>query len=125
MKSKIWNIFRIIIVISTLVLSTFFVMTINKLDVIPTKYFLILIAILAILDLIGVVLVLGKRLVTRIFGLFIAIIITLISIFGIGYSNNVSRLLDRAFNNNNIEITGYIVAVLKSSKYNKIEDLYL
>lgn len=123
MKKNIWNIIRILIILLNVILSGYLVKVINELNIIPNKYYSLGIIGLIILNLLSIILVLGKKLITKILGIFLSLIIIILSIIGIKYGDNAINLLNKAFGNNNLEITGYGVIVLKNSNYNEIKDL--
>ena len=93
------------------------------LNMIPNKYFYLGIIILLVLNIISIILLLGKKIIMKIVGIILSIIILGTSTIGIFYTDKVDNLLSKAFDNNKVEITGYGVIVLKDSNYNKIKDL--
>ena len=123
MKTKIWNIIRLLIILLNNGMSILLIKNIIDLNMIPNKYFYLGIIILIVINVISIVLLLGKKLVVKIIGIILSIIIIGTSLFGIFYTDKVDDLLSKAFNNNKIEITGYGVIVLKDSNYNKLKDL--
>lgn len=123
MKNKIWNIIRILILILNNGMSILLIKKIMDLNMIPNKYFYLGIIILLVLNIISIILLLGKKIIMKIIGIILSIIILGTSTIGIFYTDKVDNLLSKAFNNNKIEITGYGVIVLKDSKYNDIKDL--
>ena len=123
MKTKIWNIIRLLIILLNNGMSILLIKNIIDLNMIPNKYFYLGIIILIVINVISIVLLLGKKLVVKIIGIILSIIIIGTSLFGIFYTDKVDDLLSKAFNNNKIEITGYGVIVLKDINYNKLKDL--
>ena len=123
MKTKIWNIIRLLIILLNNGMSILLIKNIIDLNMIPNKYFYLGIIILIVINVISIVLLLGKKLVVKIIGIILSIIIIGTSLFGIFYTDKVDDLLSKAFDNNKIEITGYGVIVLKDSNYNKLKDL--
>ena len=104
-------------------LSVYFTIIITKLDMVPTKYYIIVVGLLVILNILGIIGLFGKKLISKIFGSIIILIVTILSIIGINYGDDTLKFLNKAFNNNGLEVTGYSVAVLKSSSYDKLDDL--
>ncbi len=123
MKNKIWNIIRLLIILLNNGMSILLIKNIIDLNMIPNKYFYLGTIILIVINVISIVLLLGKKLVVKIIGIILSIIIIGTSLFGIFYTDKVDDLLSKAFDNNKIEITGYGVIVLKDSNYNKLKDL--
>lgn len=123
MKKNIWNIIRLLIMILGISTSIYFTFIITKLDMIPTKYYVIVVGLLVILNILGIIGLFGKKIISKVFGIIILLVVSILSIIGINYGDDTLKFLNKAFNNNGIEVTGYSVAVLKSSSYDKIEDL--
>lgn len=122
MKSK-FNFIRIPLILINIILSIILVIGLNKLDILPTRYFIIaLIAIIVINLLIGLLLYL-KNIILRIVGIIFSILLITISIIGTSYINETNHFLDTSFNNNIVETSSYNILVLKNSPYNNIEDL--
>lgn len=123
MKNKIYNIIKILFIVVSLGLSIYFVKVLKDLDMLPSKYFILLIFILLIFISLIVLLLKNKKIIPNIIGFILAILVMIGSLFGIKHGTKISNFLNKAFNNNGVEVTGYSVAVLKSSNYEKIEDL--
>ena len=123
MKKIIWNIIRVILVLTSLVTSGLLIKLITDLDMLPDKYYLLIVISLVVLNILGVIGIMNKRIIGKIIGFIIFIFITTISCIGINFGSDTLRFLNKAFNNNGLEVTGYNVIVLKSSDYDKIEDL--
>ena len=75
MKNKIWNIIRIISILLNIGLSSYLIKIINDLSIIPNKYFTLGIIILVILNIVSTVLLIGNKLLTKILGIILSIII--------------------------------------------------
>lgn len=123
MKNKIWNIIRIISILLNIGLSSYLIKIINDLSIIPNKYFTLGIIILVILNIVSTVLLIGNKVLTKILGIILSIIIITTSTVGIIYSDKIDNIFSKAFNNNKVEITGYGVIVLKNSTFKNIKDL--
>lgn len=123
MKRNTWNIIRVIILILDIIMSGYLVKMIINLNMIPNKYLILGIIVLILLNIISAILLLGNKIITKIIGIILSIIIIITSFIGVIYIDSVDNLLSKAFNNNKIEITGYGVVVLKSSNYKDIKDL--
>ena len=122
MKSK-FNFIRIPLILVNLIVSILLVLDINKLDILPTKYFLIVIFILGFINLLAIILLFLKNKITRAIGIIISILLIALSVIGLNYTGDTNRFLNSAFNNNVVETSTYNVIVLKDSEINKLEDL--
>lgn len=123
MKNKILNITKILVIIISVILSIYFVKVIKDLDMIPTKKFVLIIIVLLIINALIVLLMKIKKMVPNIIGIILSIGVIFLSLFGVKHATKIANFFNNAFNNIGLEITGYSVAVLKSSDYEKIEDL--
>lgn len=123
MKKIIWNIIRVLIILTSLVTSGLLIKLITDLDMLPDKYYFLILISLIVLNILGIVGLLNKRIIARIVGIIIFVFATTISIIGINFGSDTLKFLNKAFNNNGLEVTGYNVIVLKSSDYDRIEDL--
>lgn len=122
MKNK-FNIIRIPLIIINLIISIYIIISINKLNIIPTKYYIVVLTILALINIISIILLLLKNIIFRILGILLSVILIVSSIIGLKYVNNTNEFLDNSFGNNVIEISTYNVIVLNKSKYNNIDDI--
>lgn len=122
MKSK-FNIIKIPLILINIILSIYIVISVNKLNVIPTKYYILGIILLFLINLLAVILLVLKNIVPKILGVMLSIIFILVSIIGLKYINRTNEFLDTSFNNNAVEISTYNLIVLKTSKYTNINDI--
>ncbi len=122
MKSK-FNIIRIPLILINLIISIYMIISINKLNVIPMKYFIIGIGILAVINILLIILLLLKNIIFKIIGVILSIILIAASLFGLPYINNTNDFLDKSFNNIQKEISTYNLIVLNSSNYTSKEEL--
>ena len=123
MKKKIWKIIRTLISLASLILSGYFIKVMTDLDMIPSKYYWSIIIVLVVLNILGNLGLFGKKLFSKIIGFILFITTIIITSVGINYGSETLNFLNKAFNNNGLEVTGYNVVVLKSSDYEKIEDI--
>lgn len=114
---------KYLIITLGLLLSIYLIISINKLNIIPNKYILIVSLILLILNTIGTITLIKKNKPLKILTTIIYTIILLIFTIGMKYINNTNKFFKEGFNNNNIEIKKYNILLLRTSKYNEIEDL--
>ena len=126
MKKK--NIIGIIAGILLFIITTIFIVILKKIDVIPDKYFMLLIAASYIVTIITDIFLFisSDNIVFKLFkGL--AYIVTILMI--VGYSCGIYYLNKTTHFMNNLntikkEITSYYIIVMKESKYDEISDLY-
>ena len=126
MKKK--NIIGIIAGILLFIITTIFIVILKKIDVIPDKYFMLLVATCYIVTIITDVFLFisSDNIVFKLFkGL--AYIVTILMI--VGYSCGIYYLNKTTHFMNNLntikkEITSYYIIVMKESKYDEISDLY-
>lgn len=126
MKKK--NIIGIIAGILLFIITTIFIVILKKLDVVPDKYFMLLVAASYIVTIITDIFLFisSDNIVFKLFkGL--AYIVTILMI--VGYSCGIYYLNKTTHFMNNLntikkEITSYYIIVMKESKYDEISDLY-
>lgn len=126
MKKK--NIIGIIAGILLFIVTTIFIVILKKIDVIPDKYFMLLVAASYIVTIITDIFLFisSDNIVFKLFkGL--AYIVTILMI--VGYSCEIYYLNKTTHFMNNLntikkEITSYYIIVMKESKYDEISDLY-
>ena len=126
MKKK--NVIGIIAGILLFIITTIFIVILKKIDVIPDKYFMLLVATCYIVTIITDVFLFisSDNIVFKLFkGL--AYIVTILMI--VGYSCGIYYLNKTTHFMNNLntikkEITSYYIIVMKESKYDEISDLY-
>lgn len=126
MKKK--NIIGIISGILLFIITTIFIVILKKIDVVPDKYFMLLVAASYIVTIITDIFLFisSDNIVFKLFkGL--AYIVTILMI--VGYSCGIYYLNKTTHFMNNLntikkEITSYYIIVMKESKYDEISDLY-
>ena len=121
MKKKIYSIFKIILLVLTVILNIFLIKEIYSLNMIPNKYMLVTLLIYIIVLLINIIFLLSKKLILNILSILVLILLIIISIFGINYSNKLNNFFNKT--SNKIIINDYSVVVLKNSNYNKLKDI--
>lgn len=114
---------KYLITIISLLLSSYLIIELKNINILPNKYLLIISIILLLLNTIGIITLLLKNKWIKIIATIIYIILLLLNITGLYYINNTKNFFKNGFNNNNLEIKKYNVLVLKTSKYQKIEEL--
>lgn len=122
-KTLIFTLLKSIIIVISLILSLILVLNIKKLDLLPFKYFLCIIMVFLLINIISCVCLFVKKIWTKIISAIIYILLLLISIVGIKYSTTTNEFLDKAFNNYKTEINTYMVLVRKKTNYKTLSDL--
>lgn len=126
MKKK--NIVGIISGVILFIITTIFMLILKKLDVVPDKYFLVLLVVSYLVTIITDIFLFisSSNFVFKLFKGF-AYVVTILMIvgysFGIYYLNKTTNFM----NNINVikkEVTSYYIIVMKDSKYDEISDLY-
>lgn len=117
-KKLISKIFTIIL----LIINILFIGLTFILNVIPLKYLLIILGVLVVIDLITVRLIFSKKKISRILGITISIIISIIMLLGAFYEFATLDFFDD-FGEFNYKTLNYNVLVLKDSQYTEIDDL--
>lgn len=126
MKKK--NIVGIISGILLFIVTTIFIVILKKLDVVPDKYFMLLVAASYIVTIITDIFLFisSDNIVFKLFkGL--AYIVTILMIVGYSYGIHYLNKTTNFMNNINVikkEVTSYYIIVMKDSKYDEISDLY-
>jgi len=124
MKLKIKNKinFSNVLSIISILLNTYLLNLILKIDIIPAKYTLVVAGIIYVFNIIFIVFSKIKKI--RIVGYILLIIMIISSIIGIFYLNSTNNFLNKAFENaSNINEINYYVIVNKDSNYKNINDL--
>lgn len=114
---------KYLITIISLLLSSYLIIELKNINILPNKYLIIISIILLLLNTIGIITLLLKNKWIKIITTIIYIILLLLNITGLYYINNTKNFFKNGFNNNNLEIKKYNVLVLKTSKYQKTEEL--
>ena len=108
--------------ISLVIISIICVGLIYFINVLPTEYFFVCIALFAIIDFSMCYLLLGKGWKKRMFGTFFSILLVIIFILGIIYELNTIGFLKK-IGNKNYKTQNYSIIVLNDSKYKKLKDI--
>ena len=123
MKKIIWNIIKYLMLTISVSLSIYLIKVISDLGILPNKYFIPMIIIIIVLNGLGILGTISKKIVLNIISIVLFVIISVVSIIGINYGSETINFFKKALNNNNLEVTGYSVIVLDNGKYNNISDL--
>ncbi len=123
MKERIIKIIKTFIILMGLGISFYLINNANKISMLPSKYFVLLVSILIILNLFAITTLLIKKNWTKVISAFFYSIIIGVVIFGSSILENINSFLDEGFNNNTVEVTVYSVLVKNDSAYKKIWQL--
>ena len=116
------KIIKLIISIFMLILSLVCFKYIYDLDILPNKYLFLFLGVILILNIISIVFIFMKGIITKILSGILYLLLGFISVIGIKYAGNTIEYLNKGFSND-IEYTIYNVMVLKDSNYESINNL--
>lgn len=105
------------------VLSVVLTYQVIHIDLIPSKYLILFIAIILTLNILSAVCLLVKKIWTRIIAVIIHILLIIISVAGINYVGKADTFLDEAFENYTVDTTIYNIVVSSTGKYKTLDDL--
>lgn len=108
--------------IALVIISIICVGLIYFINVLPTEYFFVCIALFAIIDFSMCYLLLGKGWKKRMLGTFFSLLLVIIFILGIIYELNTIGFLKK-IGNKNYKTQNYSIVVLNDSKYKKLKDI--
>ena len=92
-------------------------------NVLPTKYLVLIVGILLVINILGIVLVNLKKKVVKIIGVIILILSIILSGVGSYYLYYTNNFLNDSFSNVKKEISTYYIVTNKENKYNKKSDI--
>lgn len=95
LKKYCKTIISILFAIISIVLS----ISVYNINLLPTKYFVLFVGIIAVLNVISALLLKSKKIWTKIISVILYIIITIMSIVGLTLTKDVDNFLDKSFNN--------------------------
>ena len=112
----------LILLILTVIMAIIAVININKLNIIPDKYFYLIIGVEILLSIIsGLLLVKFKKLVWFILGIILIIIMNISNIFIATYTHKTNKFINKTFTEYMTISTDYIVATSKNNPINSID----
>lgn len=122
-KLNIKKIIKLIVSIVMLILSLILFKNIYNLNILPTKYLILVLGIILFLNILGTLFLFIKGVISKILSIVLYIILGIIAIIGIKYTNNTLEYLNTGFNNNNVEYIVYNIIVSNNSNYQSIKDI--
>lgn len=123
MKKKSGLLVKILISIVIAAISFYLIKVVHDLNILPNNYLILLVLIIITINLVADVCLFIKKVWTKIISIILYVLLIIISIIGINYGSETIKFLNKAFNNNDMEITTYGVIVLEKSNYSKLKDI--
>lgn len=120
---KILSILKYVFIIVMVVISGIFIKNIMNLNILPTKYFMGILAVIILINVFGAILFIINRVWAKVIGIIFYLILLVVCLVGIFSLSDVNSFLDKAFSNNTVEISTYKVVVMKNGEYEELEDL--
>ena len=111
-----------ILLVLLVVVSAVFIFMLTKLNILPLQYYIPIVVLIPLLDLV-IVLLTKKSKKRRVIGLILTILFTIIYGFGIYYLNGTYSFFENITNNSNVANENYVVVVRSDSDYKEIKDL--
>lgn len=117
------KIIKYILAIFMTLLSVYLVFIMNSLDVLPMKYMLVFVFIIVLFNIIGHLTLFVKNMWSKIITCICYSVLVTVSFLGINYGLNTLDFLNKAFNNNDVEVTTYNLIVLNNKGIDDIKSL--
>ena len=108
-------IIKIVISLIFIFLSGWLFLSVYKLGIIPNKYLIIFVVILVIVHLISNLCLFSKKKWLKIFTVILMLLLTIVSVFGIKYANDIDNFLDTSLNNAENKLTIDFVLLSKNN----------
>ena len=108
-------IIKIVISLIFIFLSGWLFLSVYKLGIIPNKYLIIFVVILVIIHLISNLCLFSKKKWLKIFTVILMLLLTIVSVFGIKYANDIDNFLDTSLNNAENKLTIDFVLLSKNN----------
>ena len=122
LKKTVARKLRLIVVTFFLILSCVLYNRVYSMNIVPFKYLKAILLILIGINLLSMLLLRLRKKIFKITGFISYVVLLLVCVIGIRYSNLTIRFLNKAFGNKK-EFIVYEVVVLKDSKYSELADL--
>lgn len=124
MKKKILNIIKLLFILISTFLSIYFIKVISDLNILPNKYFYLVVIITMLFNIMSLLFIIFKNKILNIIGIIICILIIVLSIIGLKYGKRTVDFFNSGFGNKSESII-YSVVVLNDSDCDSIDDLDL
>lgn len=108
-------IIKIVISLIFIFLSGWLFLSVYKLGIIPNKYLIIFVVILVIVHLISNLCLFSKKKWLKVFTVILMLLLTIVSVFGIKYANDIDNFLDTSLNNAENKLTIDFVLLSKNN----------
>ena len=121
-NKKKYNKLNVISIIDILlfVVISFFIVNVN---ILPTKYVILVIILLLVINILGIILVNLKKKILKIIGIIILILSVLLSGVGSYYLFYTNNFLNESFNSVKKTVSTYYIVTSKDNKYSKKSDI--
>lgn len=121
-NKKKYNKLNVISIIDILlfVVISFFIVNVN---ILPTKYVILVIILLLVINILGIILVNLKKKILKIIGIIILILSVLLSGVGSYYLFYTNNFLNESFNSVKKTVTTYYIVTSSDNKYSKKSDI--
>ena len=113
---------KYILLIITILIALITIISTLKLNILPTKYIIILVLIEAILTLISILQINDKK-ILKLIGITFSIITIALNIIGIYYIKNTNKFINKNFTGNITTTKVYYVITNKENQIDKLEDI--
>ena len=123
MKKNIIFILKIVLLNILVLISIYLFKELKSSDLVPTKYMNCLLIVLIVSELLISLFILLKNKILNILGFILSIAIVVVFCFAMRHIDNVSKFINQAFDNSDVETTEYYVLVLNDGTYNELKDL--
>lgn len=121
--SYIKKYYYIMIIFIFILFNTLLFISINNLNILSLKYYLIIFGVLFLLEIISIVFLLLKKKVFKIIGFIFTILIILVNICGIYYLKVTNDFFDKSFNNDKQEYTNTFYVISLKDSDNTLENI--
>ncbi len=123
MIKKVFLILKSILSVLIIAISVYLLYIIQKLAIIPDKYYFLLLGFLTILNIITIIGLFSKNKIFKIISIILFILIGTIDIIGIKYGKDTDEFLTNAFDNFQTETRVFHIVVKSSSDIKSLSDL--
>lgn len=122
-KERIKKYIRWGLTIVTIIISILAILSINKLDILPVKYFLLLIAIECVINILILFLLQRKKIIWFIIGVILMIIINIGNIILSNYTQKTNRFIEKTFAEYTTTTTDYILVTSSNNSITALDEI--
>ena len=117
-----FNKLNIISVIDLILLIIILFLIIN-INILPTKYLILVISLLLVINILGIILVNSKKKAVKIIGVIVLVLSIILSGVGSYYLYYTNNFLNESFNSVKKTVSTYYIVTSKDNKYSKKSDI--